>query len=145
MPKINRLELTVYGCPIAQPRHRITKFGGRYIPKEHPVHEWKRRLSAVAQSAISDMRFAYVPRPAPVWLEVYFKLPRSKSIPKKQQDHTKKPDTDNLVKAVKDAFKGVFYEDDSQVCRLIAYKDYVRNGQQPQVAIVIATNDHEKK
>jgi Holliday junction resolvase RusA-like endonuclease len=38
--------------------------------------------------------------------------------------HTKKPDLDKLLRALKDALKGVIYRDDSQVVRVVTSKDY---------------------
>lgn len=38
--------------------------------------------------------------------------------------HTKRPDTDNLIKLVKDALTGVYWQDDSQVQIGCAYKLY---------------------
>lgn len=38
--------------------------------------------------------------------------------------HDKKPDLDNLVKAVKDALKGIVWRDDSQVSVMYATKKY---------------------
>jgi Holliday junction resolvase RusA-like endonuclease len=44
--------------------------------------------------------------------------------------HTRKPDLDNLIKAVKDALKGLCWHDDSQVCFLRATKNYVEPGKE---------------
>jgi len=38
--------------------------------------------------------------------------------------HTKKPDIDNLAKAVKDALKGIIYKDDSQIVEAHLFKQY---------------------
>ena len=38
--------------------------------------------------------------------------------------HTKKPDLDNLVKFVKDCLNGQAWDDDAQVCKLFATKEY---------------------
>lgn len=37
---------------------------------------------------------------------------------------TKKPDADNIAKAILDSLNGLAYKDDSQVCRLTVQKDY---------------------
>ena len=50
------------------------------------------------------------------------------------QHHTKKPDVDNLVKAVKDALKGLLYQDDAQIIHLEASKAY---GPEPGVTIAL--------
>ena len=38
--------------------------------------------------------------------------------------HTKKPDSDNLLKTVKDALEGTFYKNDSQICKVNMEKVY---------------------
>lgn len=37
---------------------------------------------------------------------------------------TKKPDTDNIAKAICDALNGVAYRDDAQICCLTVQKQY---------------------
>ena len=37
---------------------------------------------------------------------------------------TKKPDTDNIAKAILDALNGLAYYDDAQICQLEVYKFY---------------------
>ena len=53
-------------------------------------------------------------------LDIYVQVPKSYSQKKKQkmiesEYPTKKPDTDNMLKAVSDALNGVAYTDDKQV------------------------------
>ncbi|MEX5590971.1 RusA family crossover junction endodeoxyribonuclease, partial [Pseudomonas urmiensis] len=49
---------------------------------------------------------------------------------------TKKPDADNIAKAVTDALNGLAYKDDSQIVILSVYKQY---GETPQVGVTINT------
>lgn len=56
-----------------------------------------------------------------------FYMPRPKSMSMKVRQHTKKPDLDKLVRALKDALKGVVWVDDSQVVSLSATKEYADN------------------
>lgn len=39
-------------------------------------------------------------------------------------DYTKKPDADNIAKAILDSLNGLAYKDDSQVSALLVFKDY---------------------
>ncbi|MED4401332.1 RusA family crossover junction endodeoxyribonuclease [Metabacillus fastidiosus] len=48
--------------------------------------------------------------------------------------HTKKPDTDNLVKGVFDALNKLVWQDDNQVAKVTAVKSY---GEVPGMEIVI--------
>ena len=41
--------------------------------------------------------------------------------------HVKKPDIDNLVKAVLDALNGIAYEDDAQIVSITAVKQYAKD------------------
>jgi len=53
----------------------------------------------------------------------------------KEVYHTKKPDIDNLAKAVKDALKGIIYKDDSQIVEAYLSKQYG----EPAVKIEVKT------
>ena len=70
-----------------------------------------------------------------MFMELHFYLLRPKSLPKKIEHHVKKPDLDNLMKAIKDALKGVCYRDDSQIISVTATKKYTSLN--PGVAIEI--------
>jgi Holliday junction resolvase RusA-like endonuclease len=63
-----------------------------------------------------------------VILNVRFYLKKPKSAPKRRRLwHTKKPDTDKMLRAIKDALTGVIYKDDSQVVMATPSKDYAEN------------------
>lgn len=59
-----------------------------------------------------------------------FKIPKSytkkrrNSILEGKEHYTKKPDLDNLVKAILDGLNGVAYEDDRQIVGTAAFKRY---------------------
>ncbi len=66
----------------------------------------------------------------PVSVQAVFHLKRPASLPRKVLHHTKKPDLDNLLKAVKDALKGICWTDDSQVVETTCKKQYALPGQE---------------
>ena len=74
-------------------------------------------------------------------IDMEFVMPIPQSLSKKKQTelvampHTKKPDLDNLVKAVLDALNGVAYMDDSRISNINASKEY---GREPSVWIGIS-------
>lgn len=55
-----------------------------------------------------------------------FDIPKSWSKKKRENTtwHTSRPDSDNLLKGVKDALNGIAYIDDAQVCYVSAKKQY---------------------
>lgn len=50
--------------------------------------------------------------------------------------HVSKPDLDKLVRTVLDALTGVVIHDDSQVCGIVAQKDYADPGVQVVVTMI---------
>ncbi|GHV28121.1 hypothetical protein AGMMS4952_11050 [Spirochaetia bacterium] len=97
----------VHGKPKAQPRPRMCRNGHVYNPNS--ADAWK-------EAVIAEVQIFRQPVIAePVHLSVAFYLPwsgRKKSDPDKAP-HAKKPDTDNLLKAVMDAMTaaGVWKDD----------------------------------
>jgi Holliday junction resolvase RusA-like endonuclease len=111
--------IRIYGNPVAQGRPRAFRRGnhiGMYDPQKSK--SWKDTIcwQAAQQKAIV-MDGALI-------LDVIFILERPKSLPKKTLWHIKRPDLDNLVKAVKDALNGICYRDDSQIVDMYAKKRY---------------------
>lgn len=164
-----KIVFRVDSMPVAQPRHKVAvlqdregnvirdKKSGRavvthHIPTAHPIHQFK---YAVRTSALETMeKLGLQPiEDQPVILEARFSIPRpawadamvgrgKAKIPKYGPGEIrcwKKPDLDNLEKAVKDALKGVAWHDDAQV---VAYgprhgKFYHASGDVPHVDIAI--------
>jgi len=134
------IAFTVYGNPVAQGRPRATKLPtGKilvYDPKN--AKEWKQ---LVKLQAIDRKPFALYQ--GPIVVELSFQLLRPKSLPKKVTEHIKRPDLENLSKAVLDALKGVVYRDDSQIIELRLRKFYAYEGETAQVHITVREEGHE--
>lgn len=60
----------------------------------------------------------------PISMQVSFFLAPPKSMKNAPKFHVKKPDLDNLVKAVLDAGNGVLFKDDNLICGINASKHY---------------------
>lgn len=123
------IKFTVYGKPEPQGSTRA------FIPKgwvrpiitstNKALKPYRQEVSRTAleacQAIASVLLFA---KHEPAELSVRFYFSRPPSIPKKRSAHVVKPDLDKLVRAVKDALKGIVYQDDSQVVKLDAKKEY---------------------
>lgn len=70
------------------------------------------------------------PITGPIAVNVQFRMPIPKSWSKKKkseaegQYHTKRPDTDNLIKGLFDSLNNLVWKDDNQVCKILAKKIY---------------------
>lgn len=124
---------------IAQPKGSMRAFTPKgwtrpILTSTNPkVKGWQQLVAEQAQGVAADGLFV-----GPVALGVAFLLPRPQSLPTRVLHHTKKPDLDKLVRAVKDALKGVLYHDDAQVVRLVATKHYAPMGAAPCAVITLA-------
>ena len=149
-PKV--YEVRIPGEPFAQPRavaiplmrggKPVLKNGRPVIVKYDPreAKQWK----SVAQDFMMNQRFPSGPLDGclegPVHLEVtaFFTCPKSdhrKTVRRERRWHTKTPDADNVLKAVKDAAKGVLWLDDSQVARETCTKIIAAQGEAPFVLL----------
>jgi Holliday junction resolvase RusA-like endonuclease len=119
----------VEGIPIGKgrPRFRRTKnFVQTYTDSKTAA--WEETIKTVAKSAMGDTP----PLESPVSVFVYFGLPVPSSYSKKRttaclegrEAPSKKPDLDNMAKAVLDAMNGVVFKDDSQIINLHLKKVY---------------------
>lgn len=113
------LKFTVPGEPKAKARHRMTRQGFSYTPKETIEYEnWVKHcyISAHGQTMFEG--------PVKATIVAYFKIPKSYSKSKLKEiadgrlRPTKKPDTDNIAKAVLDSLNGIAYKDDSSIVAL---------------------------
>lgn len=138
-------ELEVLGEPMGKQRPRASSWGGHtriYTPKKTLSYEGR------FASAFMDKYGEAKPTSLPieVVIEAVFGLKKadynSKGCPNKHgnaklmgiEQATKKPDADNIAKAVLDGLNGVAFVDDSQVVALMVKKTY---GLTPKVKVRI--------
>lgn len=115
----------VEGTPTAQPRPRATIRKGRvHVYNKNTANLWKDCIKL----AFKDYINYETANPISIQITYYLKRPKT-LLRKKDIDgvikHTKKPDIDNLNKAVLDAITDIrLWKDDSQVYTISATKYY---------------------
>ncbi|KVT65673.1 endodeoxyribonuclease RusA [Burkholderia ubonensis] len=130
-PVARRVEFVVPGKPVAKGRPRFARHGAHvrtFTPEA--TERYENLVKMAARAAMRDTQ----PYEGPVRLIVNIGLPIPASWSAKRQDAaaagvigaTKKPDADNVVKALKDGMNGVVYVDDGQVVDLWISKRYAR-------------------
>lgn len=140
------IQFFVPGEPKSQPRPKAARIGGFiriYTPST--AKAWK---GAVAKAAAPFLRSKLS---GPLALELCFRFARPKSHLKKDGSltssaplyHTKKPDADNLAKAVMDALTDAgLWEDDDQVIRLLVEKHYTSD-EHPKEGCVVTLHPRD--
>jgi Holliday junction resolvase RusA-like endonuclease len=96
---------------------------------------WRQQIT---RTAIDELAGEIAPKEQAVTLKLDFYVARPASKPKRITQPITRPDLDKYIRAVKDGLKGAAYEDDSQVCTIIAAKHY---GTPERVEITVATSD----
>ena len=129
----NRLEFTIIGEPKPQGRPRKSFMGGIFSP----TTEHKERVVSAAHKL--KLEGNYFDCAVEVEIAYYFKRPKSHYGTGRNADklkasapdyHTKRPDLDNLNKAILDAIGDAnLWKDDSLVCELVSSKHYIENDQ----------------
>jgi Holliday junction resolvase RusA-like endonuclease len=122
------LTITIPGKPIAKARPRFFRRGnfvGTFNCQETEEGRMKWEIA-------HQFNREPIPSGFPIILHALFCMPIPGSMSKKRLSelnfsHVKKPDTDNLVKFIKDCGNGVLWVDDSQVCDVHARKIYDQN------------------
>ena len=119
---------TIPGDPVPQGRPRFfmrKSRRGDYISSCDPVKStnFKGKVALFAKRAGVCLSLE------PIKMTLDFYLPRPKALFRKKDPEgavicPKRPDMDNLVKAVLDGLNGVAYKDDGQVVDLVAKKYY---------------------
>ena len=125
---------TVIGEPQGKARPRILRSGRAYTPKK--TADYEKAIRAAFNGAGGDL----TENPVRVSISAYYRIPQSAS--KRMQAQmmeneimpTKKPDVDNLAKAVCDALNGIAYKDDAQVCELFVRKLYAY---EPMIVVTV--------
>lgn len=120
------IQFTIPGQPVAKgrPRARIVKGGygkpdfvSLYTPPETKAYE--EQVARIARRAMGQLSPSI--RPIEILMELRMQIPVSWSKKKQvaaaagQVRATKKPDSDNVLKAVTDACNGIVWADDAQI------------------------------
>ncbi len=141
-----RLAFTVYGLPAPKGSTRafvVRKHGvlgkGRAVvvpDNKGPARLWAGVIAHAASRAVAE-QLGGEPIHGAVRVEVTFHLPRPKSLPRRVERHTKKPDCDKLARNVGDALRRIAYDDDACVVEWLARKCYAAPGQAPHATIEV--------
>lgn len=148
--------LDVPAIPVGQPRARASSFGGHVRVHEvtsirtsdgkrkpHPIVAFKASVKHEAKAAYDGP-----PLSGPIRIDCVFIFPRPKGMiwktkPMPRVPHVSKPDTDNVVKAVKDALSGIIWRDDAQVYQEFCTKWVAAGDEQPRTIVTI--RDHSRE
>jgi len=125
---------------VAKARPRNGKYNNFYTPEKTKNYE---NLIKMAASQIFNK-----PLDNPIELSIKFKLPRPKRLiwkkkPMIESPCDKRPDIDNLVKAVIDGLQGVAFIDDAQIWKISAEKVYHAGDDKPETIIMIKQKNYK--
>lgn len=130
------VKFTVPGNPVGKARPRVTRSGHAYTPDKTVSYENMVKMCFIEK--YTD--WVPVSGEAILRLNAYYPIPKSASRKKKidmvigEIRPTKKPDLDNVMKAIADALNGIAYVDDSQIVTAEVRKYY---DDTPRVEVVI--------
>lgn len=119
------ISFTLDVSPVAKGRPRfcrVGKFVKTYTPGKTLAFE-----SAIAWEAKKYAPKEPILGPIDLSLVFYMPIPKSRMGKKgglELDAHQIKPDIDNLFKGATDALNGLFWKDDSQICRVVMWKVY---------------------
>lgn len=131
-------EFTVPGEPVGKGRPRFNRYSGKAFTPEKTVN-YENLVRLEYQMQVKEEPF-----PEKVMLRLlikaYFGIPKSASKKARsqmislEQRPVKKPDMDNIIKAVADALNHIAYYDDSQIVSTTIEKYYA---EQPRIEVTI--------
>lgn len=132
-----QVEFTVDGKPQGKARPRVMK-GYTYTPRNTVLYEEQVRTEYARQT--NSYRFA---DDRLLCLQIWAYMPIPKSTPKAKRElmlsghirPAKRPDLDNILKAIADALNGIAYHDDAQLVDMRATRWY---SDSPRVEVYIA-------
>ena len=128
---MQKLMFEIPGSPIGQGRPKFSTINGHakaYDPEKS--RNYKAYVKMLATQAMKENDFEMITGPCAIQIFAFFDVPKSKSKKFKEaalegkERPTKKPDADNIVKAILDALNGLIYKDDSCIVDLHCIKYY---------------------
>lgn len=137
---VQSCEFTVLGTPVGKGRPRFSKNGHAYTPQKTRDFEKRVRSAAWAEMQRSGLKPSF--RRINMIITSYFDIPKSYSNRKKLECQAgiiipKRPDVDNIGKAVADACNGIVYDDDAQIWFLAMSKQYCDEGQEAHIRVKV--------
>ena len=138
---MQKLKFEVPGSPIGQGRPKFSTINGHakaYDPEKS--RNYKAYVKLLATQAMREQGFTMIDGPCCLDILAFFEVPKSKSKKFRQaalegrERPTKKPDADNIVKAIQDALNGLTYKDDAYIVNLGCQKFYSDN---PRVEVFV--------
>jgi Holliday junction resolvase RusA-like endonuclease len=134
-----QIMFTIYGEPVPKGRPRFStrgKFPIAYTPEKTKNYESDVGMMAKAAMGASEPlegaleAFIYVTFPVPA----SYSKKRTEACLSNSEKHTKKPDLDNVVKAVLDGMSDIVFLSDSQITSIHATKVY---GEVAKVEVIV--------
>ena len=128
-------EFTIHAEPTGKARPRVTRFGA-YTPKKTKQYEDLVKAEYISQCLGAD----FADNALEITVIAIYPIPKSASKAKRAKmlageiRPTKKPDYDNICKAICDALNGVAYKDDAQIVDAHVLKYY---SEIPRVEVTI--------
>jgi len=128
---MKNIMITVPKAPVSASRPRVPRYGKPYY--NEPYNTYKQYLKDYMKMFMFESKNLVYPKYEPLHIDIIFYMEIPKSTSKKKAltmeglFHVKKPDKDNLEKAVLDSMNGVVYHDDGQVCSSTVKKIYSSN------------------
>ena len=119
----------IHGEPVAKGRPRFNRATGRAFTPQKTIN-YETLVKMEYMMAHDNLEPFPADTALSVTIEVYLSIPKTTSKKKREQmlngeiRPTKKPDTDNCIKAVLDSLNGVAFQDDKSVVEIIARKYY---------------------
>ncbi|OQS40560.1 RusA family crossover junction endodeoxyribonuclease [Chromobacterium haemolyticum] len=120
----------VPGAPVGKGRPKVSSSGGKFARMYTPekTANYESLIALAAQEAMAGNPL--IAGPADVEIAMFLPVPTSWSKKKQaaalqgQVYPTKKPDADNVIKAIFDGINGVVWVDDVQACDIVVRKRY---------------------
>lgn len=118
-------EFTIHAAPTGKARPRVTRHG-TYTPRKTKQYEDLVKAEWIAQCIGKH----FGEKALEICVTAYYPIPKSASKEKRRKmlsgeiRPTKKPDYDNICKAICDALNGLAYKDDAQIVDAHCHKWY---------------------
>ena len=112
------MKIIINGRPQPKQRARVTKWGS-YTPPQTVAYE---KLVALTWGNRPMLQGAVAMK-----VTCVFKIPKSRKELWNGQNHTQRPDLDNVIKCVTDGLNGRAFADDAQIVELIGTKVWGRD------------------